>query len=503
MDTVVIIAIVVIVIISIVIAILYAYYSRVKFSIPQKSNHDRHTVPGKTVWLLWLQGWENAPLVCQYVRTSWEILNPDWNIELVSESTIQNFIDLPNYIKLNGLSNAAKSDIIRLYLLAEHGGVWADATLLCLHPLDNWIYDPLQTSGFWMYRGVNYGRGPASWFIISLKGTIIINKWREACDKYWESKEAAENYFWMDELFGQLCKNDPEFLSEWKNVPSLWCETRGQAHMLTNKYFDSNPDLQEILRRNPPYVLKLTWHTTLKKIPYNSNTQVAIDVALNQPNAPYPLHQMQYEKQDCPFSDFVIIAADCKHQESIKQLQTICQKENAQLVVYDKCNFCKHIPRNIYSRPLENTGREGMTYVWFAWFYYYMLPSRMIMIPTPINKHKNRMEYLQRFLADPNAKCSKLNENERNFTLDVYENKQMIPATIRPFGRWFDYYVGDYVEAEHKTPACWNGTVQTSREKILKNSRLYYWNLYQESKISNNSEAVHFIERSMGYIFDK
>ena len=29
--------------------------------------------------------------------------------------------------------------MIRLELLAEHGGVWADATMLCLRPLDSWI----------------------------------------------------------------------------------------------------------------------------------------------------------------------------------------------------------------------------------------------------------------------------------------------------------------------------------------------------------------------------
>ena len=34
---------------------------------------------------------------------------------------------------------AAQSDVVRLNVLANHGGVWADATVACMQPLDLWL----------------------------------------------------------------------------------------------------------------------------------------------------------------------------------------------------------------------------------------------------------------------------------------------------------------------------------------------------------------------------
>ena len=87
----------------------------------------------------------------------------------------------------------SRSDIIRLALLNRYGGVWADSTMLCLEPLDNWLpKDNNMQSGLWMYHG-NGGRfvpgtGPASWFIISLPGGYMIQRWKAACDAYWHTR---------------------------------------------------------------------------------------------------------------------------------------------------------------------------------------------------------------------------------------------------------------------------------------------------------------------------
>jgi mannosyltransferase OCH1-like enzyme len=112
---------------------------------------------------LWLQGWDKAPWHINKVKESWQKYNSEWNIELVSEDNLSKYIN----IKLpNNITPQAKSDIIRLNLLYEHGGVWADATMLCLMPLDLWLFEVIQPSSFWMYHGRDNCTGPASWFII-------------------------------------------------------------------------------------------------------------------------------------------------------------------------------------------------------------------------------------------------------------------------------------------------------------------------------------------------
>ena len=216
----------------------------------------------KTVWLLWLQGWDNAPWLIQQVRESWEHYNPDWTIQLVDENNLKDFVTGIDYVYRKGISQQAKSDIIRLALLRKHGGVWADATLLCMQPLDNWVSDATRPSGFWMYHGNGGGMdiqvGPASWFIVSSSNSQIIQKWKEACDIYWSERNSTDNYYWMDALFRQLYEMDPAFKAQWDAVPYIYCEDKGQAHMFANgAWKEDTPEIKTIIDTTPPYVLKL------------------------------------------------------------------------------------------------------------------------------------------------------------------------------------------------------------------------------------------------------
>ena len=52
----------------------------------------------KTIWLLWLQGWDNAPWLQKQVALSWEINNPDWKIEYVTYDNLKKYINDIGYI---------------------------------------------------------------------------------------------------------------------------------------------------------------------------------------------------------------------------------------------------------------------------------------------------------------------------------------------------------------------------------------------------------------------
>ena len=43
----------------------------------------------KTIWLLWLQGWDNAPWLVKEVAKSWQLNNPDWKIRLLTNQNIK------------------------------------------------------------------------------------------------------------------------------------------------------------------------------------------------------------------------------------------------------------------------------------------------------------------------------------------------------------------------------------------------------------------------------
>ena len=217
----------------------------------------------KTVWLLWLQGWDKAPWIVKQVKETWEKQNTGWKIVTLSSDNLKEYVDIP-YITKGSISPQAKSDIIRLSIIQKYGGVWADATLLCIKPLDSWVWDHIKPSDFWMYHGADWGprdinHGPASWFIASKENSYIISKWKSACDIYWAHRETPHNYLWMDSLFKDIYDSDEKFRTEWDAIINIDCEAPMQPHMFSNGSWKGDDQaLKDRLKQTPPFVIKMS-----------------------------------------------------------------------------------------------------------------------------------------------------------------------------------------------------------------------------------------------------
>lgn len=69
---------------------------------------------------------------------SWEVQNPDFEINLLTPENILDF--LPAFKKENlQLSPANFSDLVRLQLLKKYGGFWLDATIIINDSLNHYI----------------------------------------------------------------------------------------------------------------------------------------------------------------------------------------------------------------------------------------------------------------------------------------------------------------------------------------------------------------------------
>ena len=240
----------------------------------------------KNIFLLWLQGWDNAEWLNKQVAESWELNNPGWNIHYIDFKNLKDYVNDIDYIydDTKNISPQAKSDIIRLSLLKNHGGVWADATMLCMRSLDSWVENVINYAGLWMYHGRN--NGPAIWFILSRKNGYMITKWKEECDKYWSINDYAHEYIWMHSLFIKLVEEDKNFKKLWSRVPYIDCELDGKSHTLAHHGMENNtPHIKKLFETKPPLALKLwkSWNdifpdiTTEKCI--NSNGYYAIQMS--------------------------------------------------------------------------------------------------------------------------------------------------------------------------------------------------------------------------------
>ena len=97
------------------------------------------------IWILWYQGWNNAPAIVKKCLQSWQYHHSvyNYNIILLDKYNIPQFIDLsdviPSEVVREEVSRAALSDVVRWMLLYKYGGIWVDSTLYCHRPLHTWI----------------------------------------------------------------------------------------------------------------------------------------------------------------------------------------------------------------------------------------------------------------------------------------------------------------------------------------------------------------------------
>lgn len=216
----------------------------------------------KIIWVLWFQGWDKAPWVSKQCAESWKKMNPGWDVRLIDEKSCP--------VPIYGDTPQARSDVVRLELLAKYGGVWADSTMLCMQPLDSWVWKDIEDAGVWMYHGNKECKGPASWFIVAKPENAMMTKWVKECRTYWKGRTQNDNYFWMDNLWFKLIEKDQEFKDIWSKVPNICCEDPGQSHYLAGRVGEPvTQEIKDTIERVQPRAMKLSNGYTLSN---NSNT---------------------------------------------------------------------------------------------------------------------------------------------------------------------------------------------------------------------------------------
>lgn len=187
----------------------------------------------KIIWMYWDTGWgdENnlpyracdgvkEPLVVKCVE-SWKHYNPGWEIRQLDDSTLSTYVDLREHIvdwETKSISVQAKSDIIRLCLLKQYGGVWVDATLWCHRPLDEWIYDVVEKSNFFAFSKPRKNILVSSWFLAAGTDSFIIDMWYNSMIDYFKNRKRQGTYFWVHVLFGTVYNTNMEFKRLWDRV---------------------------------------------------------------------------------------------------------------------------------------------------------------------------------------------------------------------------------------------------------------------------------------------
>lgn len=147
---------------------------------------------------IWFQGEENAPAL---VKACFRSMRKHLKQQLIvlDENTLFDWITLPEHVvrkwREGKILHTQFSDICRVELLYEHGGLWFDATDFITAPVPQYIMDE---DIFFFQAGTKVRgsyAGMQSCFIRGRKGNPLLGVWREADFIYWREENSKIDYF--------------------------------------------------------------------------------------------------------------------------------------------------------------------------------------------------------------------------------------------------------------------------------------------------------------------
>jgi hypothetical protein len=186
-------------------------------------------------------------------------------------------------------------------------------------------------------------------------------------------------------------------------------------------------------------------------------------------------------------------------------------------IIYNKGindDFEKKNVINIINLP--NIGRCDHTYLYHIVNNYNNLAIINVFFPGSLNneyKKSNAKKILYNILKYKTAiflgtPSSNIKEQFNNFTLEHWcctdaanqnlnPETKLLPALIRPFGKWFNYHFGNIIVKYW----CIHGIFSVHKYDITKHSLSRYTKLLDGVGRHSNPEVGHYIERSWAAIF--
>lgn len=173
------------------------------------------------IWCFWWQGEDGMPFVVRECFKRIKQNNP--NVVLITSENIRNYVNFPEiiYEKVDkGLFSATfLSDVLRLTLLANYGGMWIDVT--CFNPysipdeVKRWpFYSPCYAERLRVQEALHYASEVGDWRPWNLgsseKNSLVFSFGRDMLQNIVVRKNCIPNYFTIDFVIGYAYRHFPE-----------------------------------------------------------------------------------------------------------------------------------------------------------------------------------------------------------------------------------------------------------------------------------------------------
>lgn len=168
------------------------------------------------VYTYWAQGFDAAPEV---VQRCYERLQERTNGTVIGldEPAIQSLIKLPDEIEARDIHPTHRSDLLRLELLARHGGSWLDSTCLVITDPVRELLALREPSGYFAFskRKTTF----ATWVMSAVPDHYLVRMLRAALHSYWRHHHKLTEYYVLHHIFEALSLLDDKFGRLWTATP--------------------------------------------------------------------------------------------------------------------------------------------------------------------------------------------------------------------------------------------------------------------------------------------
>ena len=254
----------------------------------------------RNIFIYWDQGLDSAPPVVKLCVRQIRQLHPQWKIHELDARNISGYAG-PSQLgsgAFDALPIQKQSNLYRMQLLLEHGGVWFDSTVFPVISLDSWLTGRMG-EGVFLFQRPGPDRLVANWFMAARKGNRLLGRvvedycayWRDNRFRHighprsivgrsltrvlslnlvlpliWLSKPVTKlvrvsPYFAFHYNFYRTLRSDADLWAQWQRVPFLSAEPahRLQRHGLGEPV---TAEVREWLTQPISPVFKLSWKVT-------------------------------------------------------------------------------------------------------------------------------------------------------------------------------------------------------------------------------------------------
>lgn len=213
-----------------------------------------------SIWIFWWQGVEQAPAIVKACISSIKENAKNHPVILLDKENYGNYVKMPAYVMekfFDGkISLMQFSDLLRVSLLYQYGGIWMDATLYVTHPLDEEIHK----NTFYTIKFSEDERWKwTSFFLASGKNNNLMGLLQTLFFEYWKKEEEVLVYLLIDYFMEMVYENVDIVRKTIQNIP-VTNKKLFELNQVINRAYETVEQLD-----GDTYIYKLTYKRKLFK----------------------------------------------------------------------------------------------------------------------------------------------------------------------------------------------------------------------------------------------